>query len=100
MSSIDDDTYMATDLSHGLDDTPSSVSLCPYTLLNNMLLSPGDFSHSSRGFSSTLGGSFNESGAYNSNLHDKCQQLEWELLKEKKGQYKTEESNSFSHITA
>ena len=88
MSSIDDDTYMAPDLSHGLDDTPSSVSLSPNTPLHNTLLSPGDFSHSSRGFSSTLGGSFNESGAYNSNLHDKCQRLEWELLKEKRDNIK------------
>jgi hypothetical protein len=88
MSSIDNDTYMAPDLSHGLDDSASSVSLSPNTPLHSSLLSPGDFSHSSRGFSSTLGGSINESGAYNSNLHDKCQRLEWELLKEKRDNIK------------
>lgn len=87
LSSIDDNTYMPPDLSHGLDDTLSAVSLSPNTPLNNTLLSPGDFSHSSRSLSSTLGGSFyesgKESGAYTSSLQDRCQRLEWELLKEK-----------------
>ncbi len=84
-SSIDDDTYMAPDLSHGLDDTPSSVSLSPNTPARNTFLSPaGDFSHGSRPFSNTLGGSFYESGAYTSNTQDKYQRLEWELSKEKK----------------
>ena len=84
-SSIDDDTYMALNLSHGLDNMLSSVSLSPNTSARNTFLSSaGDFLHSSRAFSSTLGGSFYESGAYTSNTQDKYQRLEWELSKEKK----------------
>lgn len=88
MSSIDDDTYMAPDLSHGLDDMPSSVSRSPNTPLHNTLFSPGDFSHGSGSFSNTLGGSLYESGAYTSNIQDKSQRLEWELSKEKRDHMK------------
>lgn len=83
MSSIDHNTYMTPDLSLGLDDTPSSVSLSPTTPLQNMLLSSGDFSHGSRSLSGSLGGSLYESPAYTRNTQDKCRQLEWELSKEK-----------------
>jgi hypothetical protein len=85
MSSIDDDTYMAPNLSHGLDDTPSSVSLSPNTPLHNTLLSPaGDFSHGSKNVARTLGGSLSyDSGAYSSSLRDKCHRLECELAYEK-----------------
>lgn len=71
MSSIDNNTYMAPDLSHGLNDTLSSISISSSTLLNTSLLSPGDFSHSSGSFSSSLGGSFYESGTYTSNPLDR-----------------------------
>lgn len=82
---IDDDAYMAPDFSHGLDDTRSSVSLSPNTPLQNALLSPGDFSHNSRGFSSSLSGSFHDSGAYTtSNIQDKYQRLQLELSKERR----------------
>jgi hypothetical protein len=78
MSSMDN-TYTAPDLSPGLDDT-SSVSLSP----NTPLLSPHELSHGSGGFSRTLGGSLSYgSGAYSSNLQDKYQQLERQLLNEK-----------------
>ena len=88
INSIDDDTYMAPDLSHGLDDTPSSVSLSSNTPLHNSLLSPGDFSHSSGSFSGSLGGSLYDSGAYTSSPLDKCKRLEWELSKERKDHMK------------
>jgi len=87
MSSIDDDTFMAPDLSLVLDDTLSSVSLSLNTTLHNTLMSPGDFSHASRSLSSILGGSIyesgKESGAYTGNLQDRCRQLEWALSKER-----------------
>ena len=82
---IDNNTYMAPDFSHGLDDMRSFVSLSPNTLLQNALLSPGNFSHNFRGFSSSLSGSFHDPGTYTtSNIQDKYQRLQLELLKEKR----------------
>ena len=82
---INDDAYMALDFSHELDNMCSSVSLSPNTLLQNALLSSGNFSHNSRGYSSSLSGSFHDSGTYTtSNIQDKYQQLQLELSKERR----------------
>jgi hypothetical protein len=87
-----DDTYMTPDLSPGLDDT-SSVSQSPTTLLNNRLLSASGFSHDSRNVARTLAGSLSyESGAYSSNLQDRCQRLECELS------YKKEEHKKLRKV--